>query len=1376
MQIQLPFDFTDISDENDRLRWEAIYQKERNTKGGVYPISVNGLWHTGIHLKEDVSNQKFIHPFMNGNLIAFKVADNYNSFENTDFNITFNYTCLFKLKSYKENRPEEYNEKFGDKTPEQLLNEIYTKKFEGNDKENLINVLNLYNTSFILTGHHFDANPEKAKEKYDYYVLYKNIAPISDFTSDRENRRLFYRKWTVPNNKISTAFSFIPQIYEVKRADNSETIRILGTEKVNLLLKENDNSNEYIVTKIFENPFKENSLFNASKKADFYKLTTSQNISSINANRQFLITEEDVEYELYYDFQKIQKMATSFKINCFTKVSKNGDKKKLTFYNNQEFAYPDESKTEGFLIRLIEGEWKSFKYNSNNKNWISSIAETPRIKTVFYEKSSTKTKIFISEQNRPDFFGITPVDGKSYCVGSITNSETEKKFFIKKSDIIKTKEDKLTINAGSTGYYLEDLSIPKYIITQTVLLPATAVEINENDGYEVSFPKTNNSIKYQNLLENKLAVIVNFDSQTHIYEVETYSPVTVSKDGVLYERKFYQDDVFSNFKSVKLEENFEIFKVKRTSTSYDKGGYLFRKDNSAIEYYNEYTVKLVKNNLTNPKTGSYLVLYCDNGKDKGNTDYYKEIYSTAEINGDIEIKDNEQTENLRKKVSFNSNIVGFLNSSSPESTWYGENIDRSTDFPEGSKKGKLDIFTLSKPFSVHVSDYIAMQSYGYDSDLHIELFTDSIDYFKTGKNILSKKDANNIFYFNMKGSYLNKLKKSNDTYLSKLPDTPFFDYFAIGSKIESKMRELYLVEKELFTKSVISHEDYLTIKNNKEYYRFEICKTISQNDETILILINRTKKTITIGTHKISKDKECTAVESNSGDINFLFVRKDLRKLIHEDDIPLCSESITTIDKYTLFYRRSFSHDTILYDKDFKKYLKTVDASDCPEKFKKDFKYRCDDSKNIFDYIRIKLDDDFYYFSQKDVKNIYLDSNFEKHKDFAILKFNTFGLPFFELLDTGSKSLKWTDHSSSCFHSASLLMQETSEEERFAEQIYGSSPEDDEYRRYNSYIIKALSLWNYTEKGDIKLEDYNYKNLVEGSDREKNIRDYIYNNMVFTDDVLSAMGIPGTKSFYYFHPIKFMNYAVNLCNFSFKHYEENEKITVNGYNKPDGTYVGKSIFEIKSDPCFIPMNYKRNYSQWFNEKKLKAKDPPNANKNNKIYRHEGVDISILRKECGEVPIISDTYGEVIFADDLGNVSYGKYIIIWAEQYKNYEKYFLLGHLDRNSFSLKKGDKVYPGSICGYVGNTGHCNSSLLKSGNGDLKETTNEEYRSEGYGAHLHLQLFLYSNYKNISRNKCDESFLDFIDAKNKDRPGPSSRGTSIYNPCNYEEEYYRNK
>ena len=635
----------------------------------------------------------------------------------------------------------------------------------------------------------------------------------------------------------------------------------------------------------------------------------------------------------------------------------------------------------------------------------------------------------------------------------------------------------------------------------------------------------------------------------------------------------------------------------------------------------------------------------------------------------------------------------------------------------------------------------------------------------------------------MKGSYLSKLKKSKDTYLSKLPDTPFYDYYAVGSKKESKMREVYLVEKKFFTRNVISHENYLTIKNNNEYYRFEICRSIAQNDETFLILINRTNKTITIGTHKISKNKECTAVESNSGDINFLFVRKDLKKLIHEDDIPLWSESITTIEKFTLFHRKNFGNDTILYDKDFKKHLKAVDIYDCPQKFKKDFKYRCDDSKNIFDFIRIKLDGDFYYFSKKNVKDIYLDSNFEKHKDFAILKFNTLGLPFFELFDTGSKSLKWTGHGSTCFHSASLLMQEYSEEELFAEQIYGSSSEDGVYRILNSYIIKALSLWNYTEKEDIKLEDYNYRNLLKGSDREKNIREYIYNNMVFTDDVLSAMGIPGTKSFYYFHPIKFMNYAVNLGNFSFKHYAENEKITVYGYNKPDGTYVESATFEIKSDPCFIPKLVKDElYTNWFNTfyEKNQGDDPTAGcletnkyGKYKKHYRHEGIDIA---GECGKIPVISDTYGEVVFADDLGNVSYGKYIIIKTGQYKLYTKYFLLAHLDRNSFSLKKGDKVYPGSICGYVGNTGHCQTTHLKKykqseydkkNYADFKDKNHSEHRNLGLGAHLHLQLFL-SNKPN------DDSFIESIRAK--ENGGPIQRGVSIFNPFNYEEAYFNNK
>lgn len=143
---------------------------------------------------------------------------------------------------------------------------------------------------------------------------------------------------------------------------------------------------------------------------------------------------------------------------------------------------------------------------------------------------------------------------------------------------------------------------------------------------------------------------------------------------------------------------------------------------------------------------------------------------------------------------------------------------------------------------------------------------------------------------------------------------------------------------------------------------------------------------------------------------------------------------------------------------------------------------------------------------------------------------------------------------------------------------------------------------------------------------------------------------------------------------------------------------------------------------------------------------------------------------------INNVSYGKYIIIKTGQYKLYTKYFLLAHLDRNSFSLKKGDKVYPGSICGYVGNTGHCQTTHLKKykqseydkkNYADFKDKNHSEHRNLGLGAHLHLQLFL-SNKPN------DDSFIESIRAK--ENGGPIQRGVSIFNPFNYEEAYFNNK
>ena len=48
-----------------------------------------------------------------------------------------------------------------------------------------------------------------------------------------------------------------------------------------------------------------------------------------------------------------------------------------------------------------------------------------------------------------------------------------------------------------------------------------------------------------------------------------------------------------------------------------------------------------------------------------------------------------------------------------------------------------------------------------------------------------------------------------------------------------------------------------------------------------------------------------------------------------------------------------------------------------------------------------------------------------------------------------------------------------------------------------------------------------------------------------------------------------------------------------------------------------------------------------------------------------------------------------------ETYEGMNNYYLSGHLSRDKEFYHEGDTVLPGKIAGYVGNTGHCGTSLV---------------------------------------------------------------------------------
>ena len=100
-------------------------------------------------------------------------------------------------------------------------------------------------------------------------------------------------------------------------------------------------------------------------------------------------------------------------------------------------------------------------------------------------------------------------------------------------------------------------------------------------------------------------------------------------------------------------------------------------------------------------------------------------------------------------------------------------------------------------------------------------------------------------------------------------------------------------------------------------------------------------------------------------------------------------------------------------------------------------------------------------------------------------------------------------------------------------------------------------------------------------------------------------------------------------------------------------------------------------------------------------------------------------------------------------------------------------------IVGYIGNTGHCGTSYVPKsewteldysyGNGNLIANNHLNYRAQGYGAHLHLQLYLTEQ---SNKNFIDDmEFNKLKNAKGKN-DGITCINKNIVNPFDYSEPY----
>lgn len=319
----------------------------------------------------------------------------------------------------------------------------------------------------------------------------------------------------------------------------------------------------------------------------------------------------------------------------------------------------------------------------------------------------------------------------------------------------------------------------------------------------------------------------------------------------------------------------------------------------------------------------------------------------------------------------------------------------------------------------------------------------------------------------------------------------------------------------------------------------------------------------------------------------------------------------------------------------------------------------------------------------------------------------------------------------------------------------------DYQKRYGEKYLHKMAVSHKSEFARERVADFG----KEYSDEDKKdgyayLRGNMFRKMTAVWGT-GTTGLPGggdDPEFVYLHPVTFINHLYKL-QLEFNPYE-GEHISISNYKDPEtGDDLGTKIFEVKNNPGFYLTDSTGiktgTVTQWFNERPDSTSD----------YRHEGVDIAVNHEVCGKIEIRSCISGTVICADkDQQDNHYGKFIIIKAEKmYNGKNKYYLLGHLDRTKYYVKSG-QVYPGQIVGYVGNTGHCSSSVC----GEITGDANRAFRNQGYGAHLHLQMYL-NNETNGTR------FLNSVGIAER-TADIIIRGQGIHNPFDFSDIYFHDK
>ena len=338
-----------------------FYSDNENGYGGYFPLGINNIWHSGIH----INNQGYIYPFRSGELVAYNICEEY---------IKTSWPKFLNADNY--NKLSDTNKKLYEK-----------KKYGGYELIDETAAFEKCSNCFILLKHNVELSTNSSSKKdFSFFTLYMNLMPIKDNPTLGD----YYNKYKQIKVDLPKEPFYTEWQLKLDNTTNLETIY-----KYNKGTDIYEHSKFTIVKKTFkyldyknikETPAKDNPKLPANEITFLAPSSTcEENIpfSDVDLKKEIVIIPKKIKFELYRNNHPGSKIADiEFKEERYFELETSPSKSTMvenkdTAVRYLKFKFPNKNiqltynvscyiKISDVETKIYKKSGKFYRYDSDN--------------------------------------------------------------------------------------------------------------------------------------------------------------------------------------------------------------------------------------------------------------------------------------------------------------------------------------------------------------------------------------------------------------------------------------------------------------------------------------------------------------------------------------------------------------------------------------------------------------------------------------------------------------------------------------------------------------------------------------------------------------------------------------------------------------------------------------------------------------------------------------------------------------------------------------------------------------------------------------------------------------------------------------------------